>query len=54
MSWRGKLGWVSTLCTAWNQSKYLNGWESKGGGKQDEVGWGECRGMQKEREELQA
>lgn len=35
---------MSTLCTAWDHGKYLNGWESRVGGKQDEV----------EREELQA
>lgn len=36
---------MSTLCTAWDHGKYLNGWESSVSGKQDEA--------QRETEELQ-
>lgn len=28
---------MSTLCTAWDHGKYLNGWESSVSGKQDEA-----------------
>lgn len=43
------------LFNAWDHSKYLNGWESKVGGKQDEAergGGGIQKETEREREEL--